>query len=108
MEGAKEILLKMEENQKIVMQKFADGEKRFDIQDKVIADIQDQIKGNEDKGIAGIRPMLKEHQKVLVVPMLIARIPKPFLIGIIVIMIEGILEMAHAGLITSIIAIFAK
>ncbi|MFI4962474.1 MAG: hypothetical protein ACHP6H_01305 [Legionellales bacterium] len=92
----------------MIMKRLDEGGKHMDKQDIAIQEIVDQIKGNEDKGITGIRQTLKEHQKVLLIPMLIARIPKSFLIGISIIMVEGLLEMAHAGLITGLIKLFTK
>lgn len=92
----------------MIMARFDEGARRMDKQDIAIQDITDQIKGNDDKDIKGIRPMLKEHQKVLIVPMLISKIPRPFLVGILIVMVEGLLEMAHAGIITTLITLFTK
>ena len=109
-----------------VMDRFADGEKRMDKQDIAIADIKDQIKGNPDRGVEGIRPALTvmkeqnkengnklqkqidEHQKVLVIPILISKIPKGFLWVIGIIMLEGIAEMAHVGIVTILINALTK
>ena len=112
--------LENESLKNIVLEKFAQGDKRFDAQDASISDIKDQIKGNPDRGVQGLRTALKEmkeqnetdgkklqkqideHNKVLVLPILINKLPKGLLITILVIMAEGVLEMAHKGIITTI------
>ena len=95
-----------------IMKRFDEGEKRFDKQDRLIEDIRDQVKGNDERDIEGIRPrqmkmqiQLEEHQNILILPMAVSKIPKGWLILIAIIMAEGLLEVAHAGLITGLISL---
>lgn len=75
MEKGDEILASLHSFKTDVMQRFNDGDKRFDRQDVALTDLQDQIKGNEDKGIEGLRPVVKEYGKILIIPIMVRKLP---------------------------------
>lgn len=99
MDKSDQILQSLHQFKSEVMDRFNDGEKRFDKQDLAIADIQDQIKGNTDKEIVGIRPQIKEMKKVLVIPIFITRLPgwAKWALGAIV--VNGLADINSMGLI---------
>lgn len=99
MEGKQEILDALHDFKMDVMQKFNEGEKRFDQQSIAISDIQDQIKGNPEKEITGIRPALKEMKKILFIPIIVYRLPAwaKWVLGVVV--VDLIVDINNMGFI---------
>lgn len=99
-EFKEKMVTKMEQLTLVVQQGFASGEKRMDAQDRNISDIIDQIKGNEDKGIQGIRPAIREYGRILVIPILIKKLPMWAKWLLAIITVDAIADANSIGFIT--------